>query len=111
VLSIFLVLAGLFAGTFLASLSGASGSQVPVSAGLISGLYIIIAVVYFLLSLYLFRFAVKMKTALASNDQDVLNGSFQNLKIVYRIMGIIMIIYLGIIALAIVGMIGTAAMR
>jgi len=56
--------------------------------------YIICAVIAFFPYYFLLRFANKMKAALLSNDQDALNGSFQNLKILYRYMGILMIISL-----------------
>ena len=63
VVSCLLVVVALFSGVFLNSLrnSNGYGSAMPMSAGLISGIYLVIAVVYFLLSLYLFRFAVRMK--------------------------------------------------
>jgi len=109
VVSAILVIIALFSSALLSSLPNFNGAT-PVSAGLISVLYLFIAVIYFFMSLYLFRFAVKMQRALTSNDQESLNGSFLNLKIVYRILGIIMVIYLGLIALGIVGLIGVALM-
>lgn len=51
-----------------------------------------------------------MKTALLSNDQENLNGSLYNLKIVYRMLGIIMVVYLGLMALGVIAAIGMAAM-
>ena len=44
-------------------------------------MYIIIAVIAFFPFLFILRFANQMKAALHSNDQDLLNSSFQNLKI------------------------------
>jgi hypothetical protein len=50
-----------------------------------------------------------MKSALASNDQEVLNTSFQNLKASFRYVGIIMIVMLAFWALAlIIGVLGVA---
>ena len=63
-------------------------------------IYIIIALVYFFPCLFLFRFATKMKTALASNDQETLNISFQNLKATFRFIGILTLIGLCFWALA-----------
>ncbi len=63
----------------------------------------------FFLSLFLFRFATKMKLALLTTDQENFNASLLNLKLVYRIMGIIMIIYLAILALALIGGVIAAA--
>ena len=72
--------------------------------------YIICAVIAFFPYYFLLRFANKMRGALVSNDQDALNGSFQNLKILYRYMGILMIISLVLIIFGILSMIATTAM-
>ena len=72
--------------------------------------YIGFAVIAFFPYYFLLRFANKMKAALISNDQDALNGSFQNLKILYRYMGILMIISLVLILFGILSMVATAVM-
>ena len=72
--------------------------------------YIAFAVIAFFPYYFLLRFANKMKAALISNDQDALNGSFQNLKILYRYMGILMIISLVLIVFGILSMLATVAM-
>src|SRR5215204_606661 len=46
--------------------------------------YIVCAVLAFFPYYFLLRFANKMKAALYSNDQAILNDSFMNLKILYR---------------------------
>jgi hypothetical protein len=61
------------------------------------------------MSLFLYRFSSKMKVALYSTDQDNLNASFLNLKNLYKMMGILTIIYLGILVLALIFGIGAAA--
>ena len=72
--------------------------------------YIVFAVIAFFPYYFLLRFANKMKAALISNDQEALNGSFQNLKILYRYMGILMIISLVLIFFGILSMLATVAM-
>lgn len=72
--------------------------------------YIVCAVIAFFPYYFLLRFANKMKAALVSNDQDSLNGSFQNLKILYRYMGILMIISLVFIIFAILSIAATTIM-
>lgn len=72
--------------------------------------YIICAVIAFFPYYFLLRFANKMKAALISNDQEALNGSFQNLKILYRYMGILMIISLVLILFGILSMVATTVM-
>jgi len=72
--------------------------------------YIVCAVIAFFPYYFLLRFANKMKAALLSNDQDSLNGSFQNLKILYRYMGILMIISLAFMIFAILAIAATTIM-
>lgn len=97
-----IVIVGIFAGSLLESFSSTRryegfDSNVEVTRGLgvvATVFYILIAVLYFFPCLFLFNFASKMKTALLSNDQDVLNSSFQNLKKTFRYIGVLSIIVL-----------------
>ncbi|HKZ67191.1 MAG TPA: DUF5362 family protein [Chitinophagaceae bacterium] len=113
----FLVLIGIFFGSFMSMFSSQYGnnpySELPTSSpefgAAMAVVYIIIALIYFFPCLFLFRFATKMKAALASNDQEVLNTSFQNLKASFRYVGIITIVMLAFWVLAfIVGLLGAA---
>jgi len=111
VVSCIIAIIALFAGTMLGSLSrGFGNSGTMIGAGFVTFMYLIIAAVYFFMSLFLYRFASKMKMALYSSDQDSLNGSFMNLKHLYKMMGIITIIYLCFLALALILGIGSALM-
>jgi hypothetical protein len=65
-------------------------------------IYILIAIVYFFPCLFLLRFSNKMKTALATDDQADLTKSFQNLKVMFRYVGILTIIVLSLWVLAFV---------
>lgn len=112
ILSGILVIIAIFAGTFMSSMNSTYGGAAPmIGAGFITVLYLIIAVLYFFMSLFLYRFATKMKAALYSNDQDTLNNSFLNLKNLYKLMGILTIIYLAFIVLAMIFGIGAALMQ
>lgn len=112
-----IVLVGLFAGSILGTMSsGLSQSEFRGSAGLIGGfftvIYILIAAVYFFPCLFLFHFANKMKIALASSDQETLNSSFQNLKKLFRFLGILMIISLALIGIQVlIGLLAVASIR
>ena len=63
---------------------------------------LVISLVWFATSLYTWRFADKMKTALAQSDQYSFIDSFANLSKNYRLMGIVTIVYLVLVVLAIV---------
>lgn len=92
------VLVAILALTTLSSLfssmgvSGAGG----MGAGLIAAIYIAIGVVCFFPCLYLNNFASRMQAALRTNDQEQLNSSFSNMRALYRFVGVLMIIALGI---------------
>jgi hypothetical protein len=74
--------------------------------------YIIFGVIYFFPCLFLFRFSTQMKTALNANEQDRLNSAFQNLKALFRYVGIITIIVLALYGLILViALLGVAATR
>ena len=111
-----IVVIAIFAGSFFAMLSRSYNDGYRSSATLTGGMgafiaifYIGIAILFFLPYLFLFRFATRMKAALITNDQLTLNTSFQNLKIMFRYVGILTIVMLSFYALAILIMIATAA--
>lgn len=111
-----LALGGIFAGSIFSSMSGRYsdefGGAYRVGGGLgamMSVIYIGIAILYFFPCLFLFRFANYMKAALATDQQNTLNSSFQNLKIMFRYVGIVTIILLCLYALIIlIGIAGAA---
>jgi hypothetical protein len=99
----------IFGGVFFATaLSTAFGGNADIegagaSRGFIGAasaiVYIIVAAIYFFPCLFLFRFSSRMRASLNSNSQEDLNLSFQNLKALFRYVGIITIIFLAIYAL------------
>ena len=116
---VIIALIGIFFGSFFSTFSSQFGQNNPYgdfpasSTGFRAAMavyYIVIALIYFFPCLFLYRFATKMKTALTSNDQEVLNASFQNLKASLRFVGILTIIMLAFMVLAfIVVLLGLAA--
>lgn len=64
--------------------------------------YLVLAAISIIPYVYLYQFASKMKIALRSSDQDVLNSSFSSLKSTFKFVGVLTIIMLGFIALAFV---------
>jgi hypothetical protein len=97
----FMVLFGLFFSTFMASMSGLGGAEAGMGI-IMSIFYLAFAALYFFPTLWLFKFATKMKTALANDNQSFLRESFQNLKKCYQFIGILMAIVLGLYAVGIV---------
>jgi hypothetical protein len=102
-----MVVFSIFFGSFFSMLPG-SASNSDMDADFAQGLaigmiiyYLIIATIVFIGYLFLYRFATHMRRALATNDQNVLNTSFQNLKITFRYVGILTIIGLVLMALGI----------
>jgi hypothetical protein len=101
------VLAGIFAGSVLQQMMGRFGENdlgtvnMQGVGAMISVVYIGIAILYFFPCLYLYRFANGMKTAFSTYEQDHLNKSFQNLKIMFRYLGILTIIVICLYAFSI----------
>jgi hypothetical protein len=71
-------------------------------------LYVLLAVVYYFPTLYLYRFAFRIKQGFYSNDESVLTDGFLNLKKSLRFVGIMIIILLSLYALILVIAIPTA---
>lgn len=116
VFSIFIALGGLFSGLYmrrLGEMPGSPGINIfgAMPAVFIIGLYLFLALLGFVLSIQLYRFGTRIKTALATSDTVMLNAGLQNLKLFFRIYGIVMIIYLAFLALAMIGGIFTALAR
>lgn len=57
-------------------------------------------VIYFAISLFTLRFALRMQEALAGREQLLFERSWYNLKIVYRLVGIVCSIYLLLIIIS-----------
>jgi uncharacterized membrane protein len=77
--------------------------------GMITTLYLSIAVLYFFPCLFLFRFAVRLKAALRDNDQVRLTSSLKSQKTLFKYVGIMTIIVLAIYAVALVVVVIAAA--
>lgn len=95
-----LVLFGLFFGTLLSFISPEeSFDQFKGLMGVgMAIIYSLIGIVYFFPSLYLYRFSIKTQKAIQIRDNEVLASAFENQKSLYKFMGILMVITLGIYA-------------
>jgi hypothetical protein len=102
ILSGLIIILGIFFGTVFSTIINQGG--VPYNSNMNSRsfgaimaiVYVIIAVIYFFPCLFLYRFSTKMKSALIGNEQTDLALSFQNLKSLFRYVGVITLIVLAI---------------
>jgi hypothetical protein len=114
-----MIFASFFIGAIFSSMNSmksfaAAGNDMPVSAVssqtlsyLMTGFYLIFAILYFFPTLYLYRFATKLKLALKHDNQDYLDSSFQNISKMFRFIGIctlIMLVLYGVIIICTVGL-------
>ena len=97
----FIVLAALFLMTMGSSLGSALGNRGVFGAfgAMIGVFYIVIAVVYFFISLYLFNFGKKTRLALQNENSSDLTEGLKNLKSYFSLLGIIMAILISLYAL------------
>ena len=98
-----MVLFSLFAGTMFNTLSqfNPAMSSMPESAGsgfsvMITFLYLLIALLYFFPSLYLFKSGKALKHGLKINDSTIIEEGFKNLKSTFKFWGIFSIIFISI---------------
>jgi hypothetical protein len=99
-------LGAIFAATMFARLTGSStsfGGSSVMAGGAVGIVYLVIAGVVFLMSMYLFRFAKNTQLAIKLNDQEALSTAFKNLKIYFRFAGIITVVALIFTVLGIMG--------
>ena len=111
-----IIVLSFFIGTLFSTSMGRYGdSSSAFGSGfgiIITIVYLSFGVLYFFPCLFLFRFANNMIGALNSNEQITLNRSFQNLKIMFRYVGILTIIVLGLYIIVFAfGILGAAFMN
>ena len=74
-------------------------SAMPYPMGIFGFIYIIMAVIYYFPVTYLYKFSIQMKQGLLSNDSMTVSSGFQNLKSLFKFMGILTIVILSIYGL------------
>ncbi|MDG2433342.1 hypothetical protein [Flavobacterium sp.] len=98
----FMIVLALFIGTIFSALGSMSrnvNSMGILETGLMSGIYLSIAVFYFFPVYYLYQFSSKMKKAFKSNDTALVNSSFEYLKSHYKFIGILTLVFVVIYGL------------
>ena len=112
IVCVLVILAGVYVATAGAQMERAFSQYGATSSrglgGVMAFLYILIAVIYFFPCLYLLRFSSHMKAALAANDQANLTVSFQNLKSMFKFVGIFTIVIISFYIVAFIAGIGAS---
>lgn len=100
-----------FAGIALMFFGSAIMSKLPSSTNFMGGfvgfIYLLMGLVYYFPSKYLYDFSIYVKQALDINDQESLSYAFSRLKSLYKFFGIITlfaIIFYGFMLIFIIGM-------
>lgn len=106
-----IVLLGLFAGSFLAAIMQDQASNMPAGFSYImSFIYVLMGLLYFFPSLYLFKYSRKLKAALSKRDNQELVAALENEKSLYKFWGIFTIIMLGLYALMLLFTLGLSSL-
>lgn len=99
----FLFLVAILMGTVYAPMLNMMGQQQGVDSIslVVMIVYLIMALLYFMPVLYLYKFSRKMKLALVNKNDDILADAFENLKSHYKFIGVLTIIMLSLYVLLI----------
>ena len=106
-----------FIGSIMGGLAMRQGNIYPAGMGGIMGFfYLLIAVLYFFVSLYLYQFGTNAKAGLAFNDPIQVSKSLEKLKSFFKTLGITTIVMMALYVLIIIGVIvgisiGSSMMR
>jgi hypothetical protein len=88
-------------GAIFSSMGSAmTGFPAMVGGGVISAIYLILALVLFFPNLFLFRFGAQIQQSIRLNEQPRLQNSLRNLKAYFRFIGILYIVIISIYVLA-----------
>lgn len=104
-----MIVAAFFMGVVMSSVNSFNDYGTSTNAfdfigtGVISIIYIVMAVLYFFPVKYLFDFSNKVKTALQIQDQLLFNEAFTKLKSHYKFIGILTIVMIALYILIILG--------
>lgn len=97
------VLIAIFSNAIFSLLMSMGGTNTGGGGGVLTFAYLIYAVIYFFPVFYLFKFSTKASAALQARDSVGVEESLENLKSLYKYLGILTIISLALTALAFLG--------
>lgn len=106
-----MVIGALSVGVFMSSFNSMTDMGIPFPPGLLSVVYIIIALVYFFPIYHLYKFSAKIRRGLGSQNEAEVTEAFRFLKSHYKFIGILLIIVLSLYGLLfLIGLLGGAMM-
>jgi hypothetical protein len=94
-----LVIVAFFMMFGLSAISKIPGGFYPVAMGLI---YVVLAGIYYIPITYLYRFSVRIKEGIANEDENKATNAFQDLKSLFKFMGIFTLVILSVYALVLI---------
>ncbi len=94
-----MVLASFTIGSVLSQMEN---TPFPFPSALLTTIYLVMAVIYFIPALYLYRFATQARSAIQFRDSDKIAIAMQYLKKHYKFIGILCIVTFAIYILAII---------
>ncbi len=101
-----IVLGGLISGVFFAFMGNQMGmSGFPFPPFIFGFIYLIIAIIYFFPTFYLFKFATKAQDAIRMLDSNNIEASLLNLKSFFKFSGIMIIVVFALYFIGIIVMI------
>jgi len=102
-----IVIIALSLGVFLPEINDAmsQGVSMPVAftGTVLMITYLIMAVIMFFPGYYLFKYSVKLKKAIREKNSELLMEAFTNQKSLYKYIGVLSIIMIGLYAIGIIG--------
>jgi hypothetical protein len=99
IVALFLFFAG---GSITSAFKGMNTALAGAATGFVGFIYLLLALIYYFPSKYLFDFSVYINQAIALEDQESLNYAFERMKSLYKFWAILMIVLLSFYALIIV---------
>lgn len=95
-----IALGGILGATILGSMGGMYGTAMPGGMGVaMAFMYLLIAALYLYPTIALYRFGKLIRPALHNQDQQLFNEAIRHLRNVFKFMGILTLIVLGLYAL------------
>lgn len=94
----FMIIAAISMGTLMSSRIGTSPAMGAMAGmgGILSGVYLVMALLYFFPIYYLYKYATDMKNALNSRNNDMLTGALGYLKSNHKFLGVSMIVIISL---------------